>query len=222
MHFDRRHPYERFMSRLSATQASSKQQAASGFSVVGSRNRSRLTAHVPLRSQLAKWGRLRIWLYGSVAVFVAATLLWSGQQTHGISVASADGIDTTTTTLAAARAKALELSPLNPVELLKKATPLIDGPRRTTAIEFLTEANRRDPTIRDVNLQLGYAYIQNGEWQAAKTALDRARTVDGSWPETHRLLAVVYHQLGDTKGEQEALARAKQFELVAKLPELTD
>ncbi len=198
-HLDPRHPYERFVSRLSTTSHSQK----SRFS--------------PLASPLS----LRMWLYGSVGVLIVTTLIWSGQRTHRINTASADSISGTIDAAAAARAKALQVSKLTPIDLLKKAAPLIDGPKRATAIELLTEANRRDPTIRDVNLQLGYAYLKDGKWMEAKAALTRAKDLDSIYPETYQLLAVVDHQLGDKSGEQTSLDRAKQFELVAKLPELT-
>lgn len=197
-HVDFRHPYDRFVRRLASP--------AGARVLIFSRFRS----HRP-----------RLILYGSLIVLLIATLVWSGQRTHGLATASADSLSGTANTLAAARAKALEASPLTPIELLKKAAPLIDGPNRATAIELLTEANRRDPTIRDVNLQLGYAYIKDGRWTDAKATLNRAKELDSIYPETYQLLAGVNHQLGDTSGEQEALARAKQFELVAKLPELT-
>jgi predicted Zn-dependent protease len=118
------------------------------------------------------------------------------------------------------RAKAIEGSNFTPIELLKTATPLIDGPKRATAIELLTEANRRDPTIRDVNLQLGYALLKDGTFVEAKAALTRAKELDSIYPETYQLLAVVNRQLGDTFGELEALARAKQFELVPALSDM--
>ena len=199
MHLDPRHPYERFVSRLS-TSAHSR---SSYFSLLTSRF------------------SLRTWLYGSVVVLIGATLIWSGQRTHGIATASADSISGTVDAAAVARAKALESSKLTPIELLKRAAPLIDGPKRATAIELLIEANRREPTIRDVNLQLGYAYLKDGKWKQAQAALNRAKELDSIYPETYQLLAVVNRQLGDSAGEKEAQARADQFALIPKLPELT-
>ena len=210
MHLDPRHPYERFMSRLASGQANGKSRMANRFGLLGASSHSLFAVRY-----------LRAWLYGSVVVLIVAMLIWNAQRTQGIATASADSITGSADTFAVARAKALEASKLTSIELLKKAAPMIDGGDRMLAIELLLEANRRDPTIRDVNLQLGYAYLKAGNWTEAKAALNRAKELDSIYPETYQLLAVVYHQLGDSAGEQEALARAKQFELVAKLPELT-
>src|SRR3989338_2822376 len=141
MHFDPRHPYERFMARLS------QPAVAGAYSTI---HHSRFTIH-----------RLRMWLYGLTVIVVLTMLIWNGQRSHGIATASADRINQTTDAFALARAEALKTSNLTPAVLLKKAAPLIDGGNRALAIELLTEANRRDPTIRDVNLQLGYAYLKD-------------------------------------------------------------
>ncbi len=165
--------------------------------------------------------RLRIWLYGIVAGLVLTTLVWSGQRTRGIAVVNADSLDTTAATFAAARTTSLENSPLSPIELLTIAAPLIDGGQRSLAIELLTEANRRDPAIRDVHLQLGYALMKEGKLSEAKAALERARTLDPLYPETFQLLAVVEQALGNSKEAELGRERAEQFSLVPKLPELT-
>lgn len=210
VHFDHRHPYERFMDRLSRPSAPFHSGSVIARSTPGvSPSDSRFTIH-----------RVRIWLYGTVAVLVLATLIWSGQRSHGIAVANADSLDGTVASFAAARAKALEQSPLSPVTMLKLAAPLIDGSQRGLAVELLTEANRRNPAIRDVQLQLGYALMRDGRLAEAKAALERAKLLDPLYPPTYELLAAVEQALGNAKAATLAAARAEQFALVPALSEL--
>lgn len=66
------------------------------------------------------------------------------------------------------------------------------------AIELLKEGLKSRPELRDGWILLGFAYLNLEQYQFALTALDKAYSLDSTWPTTQYFLGVVHKELGNT------------------------
>ena len=60
----------------------------------------------------------------------------------------------------------------------------------------------------DYNVQLGYAYLRQGNLALAKEKLERAEKQDGSSPSVHSALGLLFERLGDPKAADRHYATA--------------
>lgn len=51
--------------------------------------------------------------------------------------------------------------------------------------------------VAEVNLRLGIAYLQRGEYEKALAKLEKARDADPNYPPTYNTLGILYQKLGD-------------------------
>ena len=74
------------------------------------------------------------------------------------------------------------------------------------AIASFTEAAQREnkPSILS---NLGYSYILAGDWETARTTLEKAVELDDAMAEAHNNLAIVLTKLGDEEGALQQLSK---------------
>ena len=78
----------------------------------------------------------------------------------------------------------------------------------------VTETTGRRPPVEqpgeasDLNVQLGIGYLRQGDWQSARTKLERAVAQDADNVVAHTALGLVYQNLGDTAGAERNYRRA--------------
>ena len=162
----------------------------------------------------------RVGLYGALGILLVASLVWSVQRVRAIDSTSQTELQNEQNACSVARAQALQSWTLTTSDLLHRATTIVNSAQRPVAIQMLEEAHRRDPKNRDVLIQLGYAYAAANRIPDAVSTLEAAKVVDPVYPVTYDLLAQVYARAGNTQAAATAIERAKQFALVAKLPDL--
>lgn len=80
----------------------------------------------------------------------------------------------------------------------------------TTTSELPRPAS--DEEAAQANLNLGAAYVRQGDYELALEKLDRALEQDPRLAEAHSTIAIVYDQLGETEQAEEHYERATQLQ----------
>lgn len=78
--------------------------------------------------------------------------------------------------------------------------------------EIAKKVTEKDKNYRDGFLALGYGYLKNHNLELAKTTLLSAIDLDPVHPDTYKILAMAYKDLGETNNYKSCLDKAKELE----------
>lgn len=75
----------------------------------------------------------------------------------------------------------------------------------------LEEISKNNPEMRDAWVFLAYSYLLDNQPEKAKSAIDKATTLDPVFPATYYLLSKYYEVKGDTKQAEKSLEHAQEL-----------